>query len=400
MDGGPLLPRRIRAPGASVVAGARLRRWALVAVLAVLAVVAPAVIASRPVSLGATPPPDEMRARIAGSDRDGWSGYAESGASLGLPSLGALSDVTSLLGGTTRMRAWYAAPDSARVDELSVTGERDRYTTPAGQAVWDYGANLLTQIRRDPAVRLPRADDLLPPQLARRLLSGTTPTDPASALPPRRVAGVTAAGMRVTVTDPRTRVGTVDVWADPVSGLPVAVEVTGRGAAGPSLVTRFLELTQGPPDPAALVPRRGPGAGQTSSPTSDLFGVFGRGAPRLVPAVVDGVRREPPQRGFAATGKYGTTLSQLIVVPLPQDVSGTLLGGLSRAGSRARTIDLDAGEGAPDAQAAAVESPLLALAVVRTPARSWAVAGLVTPDVLDRAVRNVAGSVDPPGGQR
>lgn len=374
----------------------RLRRWSLVTVLAVLAVGAPSAVAAWPVAPLAAVDPAALRDRIAASDSLPWSGYAESGAGLGLPRLGALSDVTSLLGGTTRMRAWYAAPDRARVDQLSVSGERDRYTTPEGQAVWDYGANLLTLVRRDPEVRLPRSDDLLPPQLARRLLSGTAPGDPVTALHARRLAGVDAAGVRVGVTDPRTTVGALDVWADPITGLPLAVEVTSKGALAPALVTRFLSLTQGPPDPAALVPRRGPGAGLTRSPSSDLFGVLGRGDPRLVPLVVDGVSRERPQRGFAAIGRYGTTLAQLVVVPLPLPISETLLQGLDRAGSRARVLDV----GTEDGRAGAVESPLLSIAVVRERDRAWAVAGLVAPDVLDRAARDVAASVASAGSRR
>ena len=52
----------------------------------------------------------------------------------------------------------------------------------------------------------------------------------------------------------RTTVGHIDVWADPGTGLPVQVEVTGRGAATPVLVSRFLDLSLRAPDPAVLVP--------------------------------------------------------------------------------------------------------------------------------------------------
>ena len=177
--------------------------------------------------------PQELRDRIAASAGVGWTGYAEARATLGLPRIAALADVTTLLSGVTRMRGWYAGPDRARTDVLSAVGERDRYVTPRGQAVWDYGAELLTIVARDPEVRLPRSEDLLPPDLARRLLAGTAPSDPATALPARRVAGVDAAGVRVTVADPETTVDALDVWADPATGLPVAVEVRAR-AASPS----------------------------------------------------------------------------------------------------------------------------------------------------------------------
>ena len=165
------------------------------------------------------------------------------------------------------------------------------------------------------------------------MLAGTAPDDPATALPARRVAGVDAPGVRVTVADPETTVDAIDVWADPATGLPVAVELRARGVADPMVSTAFDELAQGPPDPAALETRRGPGAGVTRSPTSDLFGVLGRGDGRTLPAVLAGRERERAERGFPALGRYGTTLGQLIAVPLPGDFAGTLLGGIDRAGA-------------------------------------------------------------------
>lgn len=342
----------------------------MVAVVGALLVGVPAVLAARPGQARADP--QQLRDLVAASADRPWTGYAEARAGLGLPQIPTLSDVTTLLSGVTRMRGWYAGPDRARTDVLSAVGERDRYVTPRGQAVWDYDAELLTLVARDPQVRLPRPDDLLPPDLARRLLSGTSPFDPATALPSRRVAGVDAAGVRVTVADPETTVGALDVWADPATGLPVAVEVRAKGVADPLVSTAFAELDQGPPDPAALLePRRGPGAGVTRSPTSDLFGVLGRGDGSTLPDRLAGRDREPAERGFPALGRYGTTLGQLIAVPLPPDLAGTLIAGIGRAGA-GRTLTVD-GLGS------ALETPLLTLAVVRSPdgARAWALAGLV-----------------------
>lgn len=377
----------------------RVRRWTVVAVVAALLVAVPAVVAAWPVSPTVEVSPSELRDRVAASGGLPWSGYAEASGGLNLPDVAQFSDVTTLLSGTSRLRGWYAAPDQVRVDQLYPGGERSRYTTATGQVVWDYGAQLLTYVRRDPLVRLPRSDDLLPPQLARRLLSGTLPDDPVSGLPARRVAGVDAAGFRVTVADPRTTVGALDVWADPVDGLPVAVEVrtkgpTGALAGGPVVVTRFLELDRQTPDPALFDVQQPPGAGVTRSPTSDLFGVLGRGSPDAVPPTVDGVDRVAPQRGFAAIGKYGTTLSQLIVVPLPADIAGSLLGNIDDAGSAGRSITVTAPENGlgrtANATAGALESSLLRLAVLRVGNRAWAVGGLVTDDVLDRAVTDIA----------
>ncbi|MDL5160586.1 hypothetical protein QRT03_31800 [Actinomycetospora sp. Odt1-22] len=377
----------------------RLRRWSIVALVAAVVIAVPAVVAAWPASPAVEVAPAELRDRVAASGNLPWSGYAEASGGLNLPDVAQFSDVTTLLSGTSRLRAWYAAPDSVRVDQLYPGGERSRYTTPTGQVVWDYGAQLLTSVRRDPIVRLPRPDDLLPPQLARRLLSGTLPDDPVSALPSRRVAGVDAAGFSVPVADPRTTVGALDVWADPASGLPLAVELRTKNASGtvadaPVVRSAFLELDQEAPDPALLTVQAAPGVGVTRSPTSDLFGVLGRGNPQAVPASVDGIERVPPQRGFGAIGKYGTTLAQLIVVPLPADLATSLLQNIDDAGSAGRSITVTPPQNAlgrvANASAGALESPLLRLAVVRVGDRAWAVGGLVTDDVLDRAVADIA----------
>jgi hypothetical protein len=181
----------------------------------------------------------------------------------------------------------------------------------------------------------------------------------------------------------------------------VAVEVrtkdaAGRPAAGPVVVSTMLELDQSAPDPSLFVPHAGPGAGVTRSPTSDLFGVLGRGSPSSVPDRVDGIPRERPQRGFAAIGQYGTSLSQLVVVPLPPDLASSLLANIGRAGSASRTIAVEAPTAAfgraGSAQAGALDSPLLQLAVVRVGGRAWAIGGLVPDAVLDRAVTDVAGT--------
>jgi hypothetical protein len=40
-----------------------------------------------------------------------------------------------------------------------------------------------------------------------------------TAIAPRHIAGVDAAGLRINPTDPATTIGRVDIWADPETGL-------------------------------------------------------------------------------------------------------------------------------------------------------------------------------------
>ncbi|MGQ0465900.1 MAG: hypothetical protein ACT4QG_11330 [Sporichthyaceae bacterium] len=232
-------------------AGAR-RRWTTVLGLI-------AALCSVPVLLGLLPAnaervdPAALRARILAADPP-HSGYAESVGSLGLPDLPAVDDLGGLLGGRTRMRVWHSNAAAWRVDVLTGAGESGQYATASGTTAWDFEENLRTDLVGFPALRLPRPADLLPPALAQRLLKAAGAGAHLESLPARRIAGVSAPGVRARPTDPDTTVGAVDVWADPRSGLPLEVEVVGKAAGPADLRSRFLELDQGPVAPERLAP--------------------------------------------------------------------------------------------------------------------------------------------------
>src|SRR6266705_1119325 len=224
------------------------RRWAVVAVAALGLAALPAVVSAVPVGVPATDAA-RLAARIRTSTAQPYQGYAESTGTAGLPALLQLADVADLLNGDTRLRVWYASANRWRVDAIGTGSERDTYQTPDGQVIWDYGRNQLTEVDGTPPVRLPRGADLTPPELARRLLSLAGDQVTLSALPAQRIAGIDAAGVRMTPTSSLTTMGHIDVWADPASGLPLRVTVTGRGALQPFLSTRFLDVSLTAPDP-------------------------------------------------------------------------------------------------------------------------------------------------------
>ncbi len=231
-------------------------RWTLVAAAAAVCCAVPAVVAGLPAGSAHV-----TVNRILASANQPYSGYVRTQSELGLPSLPELSDVTSLLSGTTDIRAWYDSGDQNRVDVIDTVGERDVYQTPSGTYTWDYGRNQLTEITGNEPVRLPRAGDLLPPDLGRRVLAMDT-VDGVVDLPSRRVAGIDAAGLRLRPTDTATTIGQVDIWADPATGLPLRVEITARGGSQPILISQFLSVVadgarRGDPGPAR--PARRPG---------------------------------------------------------------------------------------------------------------------------------------------
>jgi hypothetical protein len=368
----------------TVVRGDRLRRWSLVAGVAAVLLVVPTVVAGLPARVAPIEP-----ARLAdlirkSADRP-YQGYAESSGRLGVPELPNLAQVSSLLTGTTRIRSWYDSPDRWRFDVLSALGgERDVYRTPDGEFIWDYGANLLTEVLGGQPIRLPRAGDVLPPDLARRVLSAA-PGDPVSALPTRREAGVSAAGLRVRPADPDTSVGQVDIWADPDSGLPVRVEVTARGANQPVLVSRFVELTQARPAAQTLIPSKPPDSGFTVTTAPDIVQALGAAAPVSFPATLAGRELSTAAlAGLPGVGLYGTGLSSFVVLPLPRNLAGSATDAARKAG--AGDLTLPGGTGVLLSVA-----PVTVIIERSTVARrSYLLAGLVIPSVLERAAAELS----------
>jgi hypothetical protein len=366
----------------SVVRGQALRRWSVVAG-------GLAVLCSLPAVIGALPVPGSgltaarLRARIMASAAVPYQGYAESTVSLGLPQLPDLGNVITLLDGTTDQYAWYRSPGHWRADVITAAGENDIYQTSAGTYLWDYGRNLLTRVIGAQPVRLPRAADLLPPDLARRLLGLASPADQESRLPSQRVAGVDAAGLRLVPAARTSTIGQIDVWADPASGLPVQVEVIGRGTSRPALVARFLEVSLHRPALATVTPSPAPGVTAATTELPDVSGILNGFGPPL-PAVLAGLRRIASPAGLSGLtdlAAYGSGLARLAVLPLPVGVGSQAMSAASTAAAGSGVISLKGGTGV------LVRTPLITvlLADPKSGGQVFLLAGAVTPAVAVRA---------------
>jgi hypothetical protein len=371
-----------------VVRREAVRRWSVVgAAVAVLAAL-PAAVAAWPVGSPAGSDPGTLLARILASADRPHEGYVATDGRLGLPDLPELDQVGALLGGSARLRTWYAGPTAWRVAELTATGERDTYRTPDGRYRWDFELNLVTHLGGEPAVWPPDAPDLVPPALARRLLGGGGRVD---RLPARRVAGITAAGLRLTPGDPDSTVGRVDVWADPATGLPVYVEVAGTDAVRPVFTSRFLQLRQGVPSAHVLTPTLPAGAGFVSATADELAAAVAEALPGRLPDVLVGRARSAAAgtAGAAGAGVYGTGFSTVVVLVLPGRFGGRTLGAARDAGGT--LVPLEGG------RAYELRAGLLTALVVRTDGdrsarRGWLLAGLVEPRLLRAAAAELIGS--------
>jgi hypothetical protein len=365
-----------------VIGRQQFRRWAVVAAGTALLCALPAAVGALPVP---TPPLSAalLRARIAASAAVPYQGYAESYVNLDLPSLPDLGNVVALLDGSTDQYVWYRSAGRWRADELTAAGEDDIYQTRQGTYLWDYARNELTRVVGSQPVRLPRASDLLPPALGRRLLGFASRAARFSLLPARRVAGVDAAGLRLVPADSGSTISAVEIWADPASGLPVAVEVFTRGAAAPVLVSRFLDLSLTRPAEATLTPQPGPGVDLATTSLPDAAGVLNGYGPPL-PDSLGWIRRVASPAGLADVGAYGSGFSRFAVVPLPQRTGAAVLSAASSAGV---TIAIAHGT------AVVVETPLITMLLVRSPdGPVYMLTGAVTASRLEYAAASLLGA--------
>ena len=377
----------------SVVSGAARRRWATVlAGVLLLGAVPPALAALPADEPAAQESAEALLERVRGSESVAHEGLAEVRGQFGLPSLPRLDDVARLLDGTTRTRVWWASPRRWRAATLTPTSERATAQTRVGPAVWDYDASTTTFLLGDPALRLPRSDDLLPPQAVRRLLNGLGPDDRVERIAARRVAGIDAAGVRIRPADPRSSVADVDVYVEPATGLPLQLELHAAGRAQPVLSSSFLDVeleTPSEAETAAATPR---GGRVRTSSTPDLASTVDRYAPFVLPNALAGLRSSEAPRGIRGAetygaAVYGTGLTRFVVLPLPGDVAAE---AIQRARQIALPLEVEDGEAIP------LHRPLLSVVLARGEDNyhAYLLAGTVQPEVLQTAVQELF--ADPP----
>lgn len=342
-------------------------RWAAVAALVGVLVALPTAVGALPVKDSALSAA-QLRDRVRASGNVGWSGTAESRAALALPDVRDLGDLPALLGGTVRTRVWWRGPMSWRVDEQRLTGEQDVIVDGSRTTIWTSADRTVADLYGDLPVRLPRAADLVAPVLGRRLAGA--PDTVLSRLPERRVAGVSAVGLRLVPRDPATStVASVELWADPATGLVLQVELRAQGQDAPVLTTLLLDLDRSTP-PAQrtefVVPR---GADRTVDEAPDIAAQVDKAVPYILPGRLAGSPRQvvPGLEQARGVGTYGAGLSAFAVVPLPRDVADRLSRRLAAAGGPR------------------LSTPLVNALVGSTPRRTYLLVGSVPPGVLDRA---------------
>ncbi len=347
------------------------RRWCIVALGVVMLVALPITIRLLPVRAVAISAAD-LLAEAQSSGSVAYSGQVESEGDLGLPLSNQFSNVADLLGGRTTMRVWWRGPQDWRVDDLTTTGESDLFQDANGTTTWNYESDRAT-VTPDASVRLPRASDLLPPTLALRVLSGASPGD-VSRLSTQRIAGVVAPGLRLRPHDDRSSIDHVDVWVEPRSGLPLRVDIFGKGSAAAALTTTFVDVTVAMPPSAVTRFTLPPGAEQRFDDVADLAAAANRYSPLRAPDRLLGIMHHTT--GYGAVGLYGSGLSQIIAIPLWEPAADPLR----------KQLQLTPGSTA-DGNGTALSVGLLNLRLTGPvyQGNAWLLAGTVTAKTLARA---------------
>jgi outer membrane lipoprotein-sorting protein len=352
--------------------GAMSARWLVVLLTAAAFVTMPLLMSAQQAATSDISATD-LAGRIAQSAGVPWSGFVETAGTLQVPDSDSFATLGQLLGENTRLRVWWRGADDWRVDRIRSTGETDLFRQGEYTARWVFESETATYSTVS-KIRLPDASDLLPPTFARSLLHGVRENE-LSRLPARRVAGIDAPGLRLTPHEPATTVRHVDIWADPVSGLPLQVELYGVGEQRPVITTTLRDLTVGALPPATTDFTPPDGVGVDYEQSVDVAAAANAFAPYNLPASLAGLgSRDGNDPG--AVGIYGRGPTTLIALPLRGRVAGPLRQQLSDRGSSQIT---EVGTLAPVGPVGLLITPF------RGRRGAFLLAGTVTSETLQRA---------------
>jgi hypothetical protein len=364
-----------------------IRRWLAVLAGICLLIALPSVVSAMPAGRSGISAA-ALLDRIQHSEQVAYSGYAESTGGLALPVTSQFSALTDLFGGSTQLRVWWRSARDWRVDSIGLVGETDVHTQDLGFWSWNYQSNTATFTEQPltPTIRLPTDADLLPPQLARRLLSQATAGE-ARRLPTARIAGRGAAGLRITPADPVSTIDHVDVWADPGTGLPLRVRAVGKRSGSTAMSATFLDVHLGAPS-AALTSFAIPNcANLLSGVNQDLATTIDRIGGASPPPRLAGIALNTLLPNLGSVGVYGRGVTEFVAAPVPLRTAYSLHHQLAPAATTHTVPGIKNPDPDGDSLQLTISSgPLnLLMTPVDDPAGPWLLIGTVTADTLAKA---------------
>lgn len=323
------------------------RRW-LPAVAAPVVIAGAALVATNPANAGDPLPaktPAEVMALAASHPTSAFSGTIEQSSVLGLPELpagsptsgaaspGGAASVVELLSGDHTARVYMDGKAKLRIQVVDRLAERDLVRN--GNDVWFYSSkdNSTTHLTLpdrasdlplpaspSPESPVPAMPD--PQDIAQHFLDRVDPSTSVSVKDDVQVAGRAAYNL---VLEPRTDgtlVGSVAIAVDGVTGMPLSVQVTARGASSPAFRAAFTSLSLVPPDQSRFTFSPPPGSTVKELPAPDP----GQ-APHMFPKHPAGTKDPSavPHPGDHRTA--GTGWETVVAVPA-RETGGNLAGTL------------------------------------------------------------------------
>ena len=264
-------------------------RWLIVAAVALAIVAAPSALRAIP-ARSSTISAVELAHQVRAAYDRGWSGEVDSQGNLRVPiTTSTFSGVSRLLGATTDLRVWWRGRDDWRVDRMRATGESDLAVDGGLEVTWTYESRKVRVLPYS-SVRLPDDSDVVPVSLAHRMLSGAKASE-LSRLPSKRIAGRSAAGLRLVPADPRSTISRVDIWADESTGVPLRVDVYAAYSTHPVLSTQLLSFDPERPSATDAHMHLDPGLSFTRGQAVDEAAGANVFAPFVQPGEVAGLPR-------------------------------------------------------------------------------------------------------------
>jgi outer membrane lipoprotein-sorting protein len=228
----------------------RALRWALpvavVAVLVGIANLAPTFAAGSTPTLPALTPA-QLLDKARASDVRALTGTIRLTTRLGIPSLGSLqlpnNLLTDLLSGSHEARVWAAGPDRVRIALIDSLAETDLVRNGQDLWLWQSDGHRVAHARlADDAASTPNAVPQ-PDVATQAVLDQITPSTALSVRSPEYVAGRAAYELVVAPRSAASLVRSVEIAVDAVTGLPLRVAVTAKGATKPAIDLGFSSLS-------------------------------------------------------------------------------------------------------------------------------------------------------------
>lgn len=208
--------------------------------------------------------PAQGLALAAGAKVTQLTGTVEQSSNLGLPSLGAMAAAGDASGAATMLELLTASHTAkvyldegtgARVQVLDPLAERDLVLS--GSDLWYYNSarNEATHVT-GPAGEAPKAPadpaTITPQAMAAQFLAAADESTNVTLGRARTVAGRAAYELILTPKTDQTLVGSVSIWVDAETGMPLGVDVRARSQADPAIHVAYTSLDLSRPDPAVF----------------------------------------------------------------------------------------------------------------------------------------------------